>query len=53
MVPLNGYKIYVHGASPSGLTPEAWYAIKKFWTMYFSAAGAELVTYSPECELDR
>ena len=53
LVPLSGYKIHIHGASPSGLTPQVWLAVKKFWTMYFSAAGAELVAYSAECELQR
>ena len=24
LVPMNGYKIYIFGASPSGLTPQAW-----------------------------
>src|SRR5262249_52212478 len=24
LVPLNGYRIYVYGASPSGLSPQAW-----------------------------
>jgi hypothetical protein len=53
LVPLNGYKIYISGASPSGLTPQAWIAIKRFWTMYFIAAGAELMSYSAECDLQR
>jgi len=53
LVPLNGYKIYIDGASPSGLTPQVWLAVKKFWTLYFSAAGAELVSYSVECEIER
>jgi hypothetical protein len=53
IVPLNGYKIYVHGASPSGLTPQAWFRVKDFWTRYFLAAGAELVSYSAECAMQR
>ena len=53
LVPLNGYKIHIYGASPSGLTPQAWVGIKKFWTMYFAAAGAELVSYSAECDVQR
>ncbi len=48
LVPLNGYTVYVVGASPSGLTPKSWLVMKGFWTAYFSAAGAELVTYSAE-----
>jgi hypothetical protein len=39
--------------SPSGLRPQAWVTVKKFWTLYFSAAGAELVSYSAECEVQR
>src|SRR5882724_644789 len=53
LVPLKGYKVYVYGATPSGLTPQAWLTIKDFWTLYFQAAGAELVTYSAECEVER
>lgn len=53
IVPLNGYKVYVYGASPNGLSPEAWLAIKSFWTIYFQAAGAELVAYSAECQVQR
>jgi len=53
LVPLTGYKIYIQGASPNGLTPQVWLAIKRFWTLYFSAAGAELVSYSAECEIER
>ncbi len=53
MVPMNGYRIYVYGATPSDLTPQAWLAVKNFWMIYFRAAGAELVTYSAECEPQR
>jgi len=53
VVSLSGYKIHVVGASPSGLTPQAWLTVKKFWEMYFSMAGAELVSYSAECEVER
>jgi hypothetical protein len=53
LVPMNGYKIYIYGASPSGLTPQAWVTIKRFWTLYFAAAGAELVSYSAECDVQR
>jgi hypothetical protein len=53
LVPLKGYKVYVYGAAPSGLTPQAWLTIKDFWKLYFQAAGAELVTYSAECEVER
>jgi len=48
LMPMNGHKIYIYGASPSGLTPQGWIAIKRFWTMYFAAAGAELVSYSAD-----
>lgn len=50
IVPMNGYKVYVYGATPNGLSPQAWLAVKNFWTLYFRAAGADLVAYSPECE---
>jgi hypothetical protein len=53
LVPLKGYKIHIYGASPRGLTPQAWLIVKNFWTMYFAAAGAELVTYSAECDVRR
>jgi hypothetical protein len=52
IVPLTGYKIYVCGAAASGLTPQTWTAVKKFWNAYFSAAGAELELYSVECNTD-
>lgn len=53
VVPLNGYRIYIYGASASGLTPLAWVTVKEFWTEYFSAAGADLISYSGECNTDR
>ena len=53
LVPLNGYKIYIYGASTSGLTPQAWSALKTFWVKYFSGTGAELVSYSAECDVQR
>lgn len=53
IVPLNGYKIYIYGATPNGLSPQAWLAIKSFWTLYFQAAGAELARYSAECDAAR
>lgn len=48
LVPLTGYRIHVLGATPSGMSPPVWNSIKEFWTAYFAAAGAELVTYSVE-----
>jgi hypothetical protein len=53
LVPLAGYKVYVVGASPAGLSPQTWNAIKTFWTLYFREAGAELVSYSAECSVER
>jgi hypothetical protein len=53
VVPLNGYKIFVYGATPNGLTPQAWLIVRNFWAMYFQAAGADLVTYSAECDVQR
>jgi len=48
VVPLNGYRVHVIGASTRGLTPQAWNILKAFWSAYFRAAGAELVSYSAE-----
>ncbi len=53
VVPLNGYRIYIQGASPNGLSPQAWVTVKTFWTKYFAAAGAEMVLYSTECDAHR
>ncbi len=53
VVPLHSYRIYVLGASPAGLNPHAWNTIKAFWALYFREAGADLVTYSPECLVER
>ena len=53
MVPLAGYRVYVMGASPAGLSPQTWNALKTFWALYFREAGAELVSYSAECTTER
>jgi hypothetical protein len=53
IVPLAGYRIYVIGASPAGLSPQTWNALRTFWTMYFREAGAKLVSYSAECSVER
>jgi hypothetical protein len=53
MVPLAGYRVYVIGASTAGLSPQTWNALKTFWTLYFREAGAELVSYSAECSVER
>jgi hypothetical protein len=53
IVPLHGYKVHVIGASPAGLSPQTWNSLKTFWTLYFREAGAELVSYSAECNVDR
>jgi len=53
VVPLPHYRIHIYGASTVGLTPHAWMTIKRFWEMYFAAAGAELLTYSAECDVQR
>jgi hypothetical protein len=53
IVPLAGYKVYVTGASTAGLSPQAWNALRTFWTLYFREAGAELVSYSAECSIER
>ena len=53
MVPLAGYRVYVVGASPAGLSPQMWNVLRTFWTLYFRKAGAELVSYSAECSVER
>jgi len=53
LVPLKGYAIYIQGASPTSLSPQAWLTIKRFWEMYFAAAGARLISYSAECDVVR
>jgi len=53
VVPLPHYKIRVYGASAAGLTPRSWVTIRRFWEVYFALAGAELVTYSAECDVER
>ena len=53
VIPMVRYKIYVLGASPAGLTPKSWMTMKIFWKMYFRAAGAELVAYSTDCNVQR
>ena len=53
LVPLRGYKVHVCGASMRGLSPQAWNIVKAFWTDYFRAAGADLVSYSPSATSER
>lgn len=53
VVPLHGYQLHVIGASPEGLTPQAWNTLRVFWTLYFREAGADLVSYSAECDASR
>jgi hypothetical protein len=53
IVPLSGYKVYIYGVSPLGLTSQMWLRLRTFWTLYFSAAGAELVSYSAESDVQR
>ena len=53
LVPLKGYKIHIRGSSTNGLTPQIWVTLKQFWTVYFSAAGAELLSYSAQCDSQR
>jgi len=53
VVPLPHYQIHIYGASTTGLTPHSWETAKRFWELYFTAAGADLITYSAECEVRR
>lgn len=53
LVPLTGYTIRVVGASTAGMNPETWNAVKRFWTAYFRAAGADLLMYSSEVTIER
>jgi hypothetical protein len=53
VVPLRGYEIHVQGASPRGLSPQQWVTMRQFWTLYFSAGGASLVSYSAQCGMTR
>jgi hypothetical protein len=53
LVPLKGYRVHVVGATTTGLTPDGWETLHLFWMRYFAAAGAELVSYSPEVDGSR
>lgn len=53
VVPLRGYKIHICGASMRGLSPQAWNAVKAFWTGYFKGTGADLVSYTPSGAANR
>ena len=50
---LKGYRIYVYGASTSGMTPRIWETVRAFWKAYFQEAGATLVVYSTESSSQR
>jgi hypothetical protein len=49
LLSLKGYKIHVTGASTRGLSPQAWNTVRRFWELYFEASGADLVSYSVDC----
>lgn len=53
IVPLRGYKVHVCGATTTGTSHMAWRTIKAFWTAYYAAAGAELVSYSVDVDCER
>ena len=53
VVPLEGYRVHVAGVAMGGLTPQTWFTVKQFWTLYFQAARAELVSYSSDYEVKR
>lgn len=53
IVPLNGYRVHVDGASTTGLTPKAWSTVKDFWINYFASVGAKLVSYNADISVGR
>jgi len=53
LVPMHGYKVHDYGSSTVHLGPKQWRTLREFWIGYFSAAGAELVSYSAECNFRR
>jgi hypothetical protein len=53
LVPMRGYKVHICGASMRGLSPQGWNVVKAFWTGYFKAAGADLVSYSSSAADER
>jgi hypothetical protein len=53
VVPLPRYEIRIYGVSTAGLTPRSWATMRRFWEMYFEAAGATLMSYSTECDAQR
>jgi len=53
VMPLRGYRIFIYGASPKGFTPHSWMTSHNFWVKYFSAAGAGVIVYSAEGNVQR
>jgi hypothetical protein len=53
IVPMNGYRIHVYGATTMGMSPQTWNIVKEFWQRYFQKAGAQLVLYSSETVVER
>ena len=53
VVPLKGYRICIYGASMNGLSPKGWNTIREFWTNYFRASGAVLISYSADTNIER
>jgi hypothetical protein len=51
--PLVHYKIHIYGASATGLTPQSWIAVKRFWETCFEVAVEEWVADSPECDVQQ
>lgn len=41
------------GRAVAALVLTTWNALKTFWALYFREAGAELVSYSAECSVER
>jgi hypothetical protein len=53
VVLLKSYRVHIYGASTNNLTPQAWMTVKQFWSEYFLATSAELISYSGLCDVER
>jgi len=53
VVLLKSYRVHIYGASTNNLTPQAWMTVKQFWSEYFLATSAELISCSWWCDVER